>query len=100
MSKAKFTKGPWQTSYRKNKKGMYSQDVYCEKGETICTCDWYPVDEGSGITSTNREGNAHLIAAAPEMYAALNSLVESGIGNMAMHNTVVDLLAKARGEHE
>ena len=94
MSETKFTNGEWETSYRKNKNGMYSQDVYCEKGETICTCDWYPVDEGSGVTSTNRESNAHLIAAAPEMYAMLESLQLDVEGDMKREQ----LLAKARGE--
>ncbi len=73
MMKAKFTKGEWSQSHRKQLDGMYITQVYDDKGETICNLSWHAVDEGNGVTSTDRDENAHLIAAAPDMYAALES---------------------------
>lgn len=47
--------------------------------------------------------NAHLIAAAPEMYEALDDVVKQ-ITSADIHGIdiepIIELLAKARGEHE
>jgi hypothetical protein len=72
---AKHTPGVWGTAHRKNADGMFSTEVFCEKGETIATLAWYPKNEGSGVTSTYREANARLIAAAPDLLAALQDLL-------------------------
>ena len=72
--KTKHTPGEWYQSHRKQNDGMYSTQVYDKEGETICTLEWYPVDEGNGVTSTAREANAKLIAAAPDLLEALKSL--------------------------
>ena len=108
MSEEKFTKGPWLTEYKKDISGMYAQKVFDENREDICSCSWYPVYEGNGITTTNREANAHLIAAAPEMYECLQmwvTMVEHGNTDhfeINEHNAEVTrkLLAKSRGQHE
>lgn len=131
MSEVKFTKGPWATSYREDKGGMFNQDVYDSAGESVCTCSWYAVDNGIAevngktyrSTTTNREHNADLIAAAPEMYAMLevclsemHSLIDEVNDQRASRITSTTenepdyhdqetlqliqlLLAKARGEH-
>ncbi|AUR97688.1 hypothetical protein NVP1243O_65 [Vibrio phage 1.243.O._10N.261.54.B5] len=99
MSEAKFTKGPWTTSYREGKDGMFNQDVYDTDGESICTCSWYAIENGITevggktyrSTTTNREHNAHLIAASPEMY----EFIETYMGG---HPEAEEILAKARGE--
>lgn len=69
-----FTKGLWQQSHRKIKGGMYSTQVYDDKGEEICTLAWHRVKEPKGVTSTDREPNARLIATAPEMYQMLDGI--------------------------
>ena len=85
MSAPSFTPGPW------NVNGM--QSVRGPNGEYIARGNW-----------NNGPANARLIAAAPELYAALEMIVEAslidsaplelrGIGLAAMM-----ALAKARGE--
>ena len=109
MTDTKFTKGKWSTSYRKDSDGMYSQDVYDSNGKAICSCSWYQIDKGNGNTTTNREDNAHLIAAAPAMYKLLQKFLpmdEDGNGWDFQYNEgseelgveVVKLLELARGE--
>ena len=71
---AKHTPGVWGTAHRKNADGMFSTEVFCEKGETIATLAWYPKDEGSGVTSTYREANARRIVQCVNNF---DSLVEA-----------------------
>ena len=85
MSKAKFTKGEWHV-----------QNVGDNK---------LSIDSDSGmslaIISNDYESdvaNAHLIAAAPEMYAMLRQMhIEGGLG-IDRHSRIDRLLIKARGE--
>ena len=86
----KFTKGEWQA------------DIY-GLGEHIKVCVYVP---GGGFEITNipdAEANAHLIAAAPDMYAALEYL-QSIFNHESRSVTILDvdkielLLAKAKGE--
>ena len=86
-----FTKGPWSQSHRKQLDGMYITQVYDSIGESICDLSWHAVNEGNGVTSTDRGANAHLIAAAPDMYAMIESL--SNELNMAIDevNTMRDI---------
>lgn len=101
MSKAKFTEGEWGQSHRKGSGGMYNTEVYDHKGETICILAWHAVDEGNGVTSTDREANAHLIAAAPDMYNLLERLTSyDNCKKDIIHllGEADSLLAKARGE--
>ena len=74
MSNTKFTKGVWSQSHRKQYTGMYSTQVYDDKGQSICDLNWHAVDEGNGVTSTDREANAQLIAEAPELYKMVEQL--------------------------
>lgn len=68
---SKFTPGPWETAYRKNGNGMFRQDIFDDMGRTIAVASWHPVRVDDRTTRTDREDNAHLIAAAPEMYEEL-----------------------------
>lgn len=92
MSEAKFTKGKWSSC------GVF---------------EYYP---SSAVSEDEQKENAHLIAAAPEMYREIESEIEFLKGLMEISLTgstknVTDvlgekinskqaLLAKARGEHD
>jgi hypothetical protein len=105
----KFTSGVWLQSHRENKStGMYSTEVYDSRGQTICTLAWHTEPES---TRTDRPENAALIAAAPDMYAALDELTNTyiqlidsgdcGNWNPREDEEIINSLAalkKARGE--
>lgn len=86
MSEVKFTKGPWKVQ----------DDGYGLIGVAL--------RNGFGVLigHKNKEtiANAHLIAAAPEMYEMLIQLqVEGGLG-IARHRQIDRLLKKSRGEQQ
>ena len=92
MSKPKFTPGPW-TAYK------FSSDWWVgnasdDSGPMLRVGSWY--DE--------REANANLIAAAPDLYAACAEFVrkvESGAARSTRsYEQMLAALAKARGEAE
>jgi hypothetical protein len=58
MSETKFTPGPWETPYRN------FSEVRAQNGALVAVCK--PLD---GLV--NLQANARLIAAAPQMYEAL-----------------------------
>jgi len=72
---AQHTPGPWLHLHRKGSDGMYRTEVFSEEHGVIATCNWVPKHLGNGITVTYREANARLIAAAPEMLAALQAVL-------------------------
>ena len=85
----KWTKGPW-----------------CVNGETVestsgvCRARIAIIDDGAG---TNPTANAHLIAAAPDMYEALRAIITDLPSNRDWLDPVVEraakaALKKARGE--
>lgn len=93
MSDTQFTLGPWRRGFKN------IGHVTAENGAIVTKCQ--------RLTSLcNLQANAHLIAAAPELYEALLEMVEA-FGNGA-HNIPEDTrepitnartaLAKARGE--
>lgn len=87
MTKAKFTSGEWSIIGVDNSYAVLRKDT----GYGICTTT---LKENADLA------NAHLIAAAPEMYKLLVQLqVEGGLG-VARHRQIDRALAKARGEHE
>lgn len=59
----KATPGEWRTEYRKTARG-YAQEVFDAAGDTIATLAWHAVPLNDTTTATDREPNAHLIAAA------------------------------------
>jgi hypothetical protein len=60
----KHTELPWSQKHRKRHDGMYATEIFDKKGEAIADLAWYPVDEGNGVTSTNRGANAQYIVKA------------------------------------
>ena len=72
----KWTKGPWAG------KGQTSEDaVFCGTMHRICAdgawLAFVPTWEDNPDEASEAEANAHLIAAAPDMYAALDDLLAS-----------------------
>lgn len=96
MSEAKFTKGEWVPALRNDD----------ELQTTFFGIVFGGVFLQIGSGNENRI-NAHLIAAAPEMYhklveveSHLDSIAGEYAYNRTMHDEIIELLAKARGEHE
>ena len=95
MSETKFTKGEWQVSGD----GLNVNSGGCRVARAY---------SGSNIAYVQpARANAHLIAAAPEMYAIIANIVkysklnDSSV-NEYTHNSILSfekLLAKARGEN-
>ena len=84
MSEAKFTKAPWKIQ----DDGYGLIGVLFRKGYGVLV----------GHKDNESISNAHLIAAAPEMYEMLIQLqIEGGLG-IARHRQIDRLLSKARGE--
>ena len=77
----KHTQGEWRQSHRKiDAEGNFSTEVYDEEGETICTLAWHICKSADGRTVyTDREANAKLIAAAPDLLKVCEMAVKSDI---------------------
>lgn len=87
MNKPKFTKGEWRVTHFANGQMRIFRDGRDYKEPDI-----------AATYGDNDVENAHLIAAAPEMYKILVQLqIEGGLG-VARHKQIDRLLAKARGE--
>lgn len=92
MNKTKFTPGPWQWV------GI-GDEIYVETEHTkyIASLKKYGY-----LSEETQEANAHLIAAAPDMYAVLELLIETEHQRHGYHPAWLDnaraALAKARGE--
>ena len=94
MSEAKFTKGPWELSTEPVSE-HYCLTVECGKVMRVNI-----ITRATDIKFTEgleRIANAHLIAAAPELYAMLEILSDE-FCNDSMQDEIELLLAKARGE--
>lgn len=90
MTEARFTKGPWV-------KGKWGQLVNPE-GKSICVWDC-----GIAIVSRDEEAeaNSRIIAAAPDMYEALELAIEimdEAGWSRPIQRVCREALAKARGE--
>ena len=94
MKEFKGTKGEWNQSHRiTDKDGNYSTEVYCDKGQTIATLSWYPNNDIKGVTTTDREENAKLIAASPDLLEALQNAYKcSGERNMLTKPVLDEML--------
>lgn len=90
MSNAKFTPGPW-----KGILGMFGGHVVSELGQGICD-----VDEKDSCEEY--EANIDILSAAPELYEALESLIERIEKSPQSLYPAIEYgknaLAKARGE--
>lgn len=105
--KTKFTKGPWELG-EATSKHPYCIDAHCNNdGLRFELCEVLGVDDEFEACEQSK-ANAHLIAAAPEMYEMLDSLIgkiyeveiNEGYYFNGESEKIEKLLAKARGEHE
>lgn len=80
---SKHTPGPWGFTVQKNN----SFDLFASGAVIAC-----------GIRMRNLEADARLIAAAPEMYAALEQIERMGYADFGDRLMVEAALKKARGE--
>ena len=112
MSETRFTPGPWETDFF-NVKGHNVYWVKDSLNRGVCECFiQYPFAGKPGITGDEAEANAFLYAAAPDMYAFLEKLVNQIEENGLMQYDVIhngenwvleeakELLIKVRGESE
>lgn len=92
-----ITKGEWSCDY-----GDYS--IFCDTGAEIAQVVRGAHDDGGVIPDDEMEGNLNLLAAAPELLAALklaaaairdNDLDESMAGEFEI---ITDAIAKAEGK--
>ena len=81
MSEVKFTKGYWTVQF----------------GDMVFASDGVNNDQVAAVFNEDNK-DAHLIAAAPEMYDMLQELLYGGSLHRMDAKAISDLLAKARGE--
>lgn len=106
MTQTKWTSGPWFVCEKKTSKPQGMACVYAADDELryIAECD----DFGNVDVITDNVANAHLIAAAPDLYEALETITDRAecakrfggdkfnFGRMITKSRAA--LAKARGE--
>ncbi len=99
-TKAQFTPGPWETWEEDESWGIFGHRTEGRIGAQYLMADVWSDGERA-------EANAHLIAAAPSLYAALArvaEIIEAGddISNPAFYGTehvqILSALAKAQGK--
>ena len=99
MSEPKFTKGPWKATYDSQLQAAI--EIYNTEDRIMVAV--LP-DRGTVEAMPEIEANANLIAAAPDMYEALETIERvAGIGMMEDDPARVkarDALRKARGEEQ
>ncbi|QZI89583.1 hypothetical protein SIPHO076v1_p0050 [Vibrio phage PS34B.1] len=86
-NEAKFTQGPWIA------RGSTPSRIY-----GMQRADKEVIVAATGSVLENSGANARLIAAAPEMYGMLETILEIGKLSPHQEDIVSKLLAKARGE--
>ena len=100
---SKHTPGPWKVHYE----GSGDFVVYSGDVEIGTAWSQHAHFMGSGEAELSNEANAHLIAAAPEMFDALERIANGDIGPsnandqiiiQSIVNTARVAVAKAKGE--
>lgn len=102
MAEAKFTKGEWYVEKHDNG-AVFVSSIYAGRGDI---CDLYHKqsrDDNDLFVKDNAEANAYLIAAAPDLYEALEFMEINqpfqGTGEWFQFMDRMKLaLAKARGQ--
>lgn len=94
MGATKFTPGPW---YAMAGQGPISDQaaVFDEGDDLIADCR--PIDDDVRSVEEN-QANARLIAAAPDLYAALEGVIAVADRRTVEFDAARAALAKARGE--
>jgi hypothetical protein len=90
----KFTKGDWVAFYPHEVLSEGLMSIESDVGKLICKAEVYK----SNISEAT--ANAHLIAAAPEMYQLLKLISDLSLitDDKGLSDEIDDLLSKARGE--
>ena len=93
MTEPKWTPGPWRLGHRqKAKVGVDGKGWFDLAKVVVCL-------KGSAEDSVEGTANAHLIAAAPDLYAALQAAFDMKVTCHTEWETMARAaLAKARGE--
>jgi len=94
MSDTKWTPGPWAIAAGYKTMLLVESRFGGPVCDIECHCD---VDTGI-LPSEEEEGNAHLIAAAPELYEALEAYMLMTDAPPAIASKGWSALAKARGQ--
>lgn len=99
MSEAKFTKGPWKATYDSQLQALI--EIYNTEDRIIAVLP----DRGTVEAMPEIEANANLIAAAPDMYEALEEVWRILDSTMPLSrdnraDRIKRVLLKARGEEE
>jgi hypothetical protein len=102
MSEPKWTPGPWR---------VRTESVQRDGFAEIDSTHWWALaevvikrDDDGSPEARQAPHNAHLIAAAPDLYAALDAILgwqetdPTSLGALAASNHGRNVLAKARGE--
>ena len=103
QNKPRFTPGPWSTGRKTihiTGHGESELRLHVNSGTFRNVCE-LPVDR-MGMPQQEQEANAHLIAAAPDLYETLYSIFLTapyGLSVEKMLQDISDVLAKARGEN-
>lgn len=108
MSEKKFTPGQWKVGKQDHPIGYFP--IYARIGVTKLACITKTASHevGFGVSEAEHKANAHLIAAAPDMYEALVTTLEN-INSLGPAGALYDtykpwaelvgaVLRKARGE--
>ena len=91
MTEPKFTPGPWEMAYQ----DQHGQLIVRGKHIEVATC-WH---HSVGAIEKEMHANAHLIAAAPELYEALEYVMTAHGEQLSdAFEKAQAALAKARGE--
>lgn len=92
---SKFTKGPWLINLN-----CYNLvEGYLDEYPSIVNSEDFTVCQICDLDIDESLADAHLIAAAPEMYEALNNIINDCSGFMDEYlEPAIEALAKARGE--
>jgi len=89
-NETRYTPGPW---------ACHSGSVYTDGGPVATPIARMDREAGNGTSPTERDANAHLIAAAPCMYQLLEEVRDGAIPAGSLWVDYIDAaLAKARGE--
>lgn len=95
MTQAKFTNGPWMLEYGEVKHRPSSIRAV-DGGVSILRANAF-----CRVAAKETRANAHLMVAAPDMYEALELVLQStgwSCMELEAQDAVVDSLTKARGE--
>ena len=98
MSETKFTKGPWGIEYDGHEANIIGPVPYTSDQRDIAYVNSEVGDIDGFACGVTAQANAHLIAAAPELYAALAELVRIHKTSHVTWDDAELALAKARGE--